>query len=69
MFLDYIMKLNAKNDITVAFEEMFKKVSSYCNMSEKSYSYPISVIITIKYFKRIPHCTYWICRLVYRFKV
>ncbi|XP_025200889.1 LOW QUALITY PROTEIN: ABC transporter G family member 23-like [Melanaphis sacchari] len=40
---NYIMKLKIKNDITSTFVKTFKQAAKYCNISEKSYTYPISI--------------------------
>lgn len=42
--LDYIMKLKIKDDITSTFVKTLKEAAKFCNISEKPYSYPISVI-------------------------
>jgi hypothetical protein len=46
--LDYIMKLKIKDDITSTFVKTLNQATKYCNISEKTYSYPISVI-TLKH--------------------
>lgn len=43
-FLDYIMKLKIKGDITSTFVKTFKEATGYCNISDKPYSYPLLVI-------------------------
>ncbi|CAI6345583.1 unnamed protein product [Macrosiphum euphorbiae] len=40
---NYIMKLKIKDDITSTFVKTLKEATKYCNISEKSYSYPISI--------------------------
>lgn len=47
-FLDYIMKLKIKDDVTSTFAKTFKEATRYCNISDKPFSYPIAVI-KIKY--------------------
>lgn len=38
------MKLKIKDDMTSTFVKTLNQAAMYCNISEKSYSYPISVI-------------------------
>ncbi|XP_015371211.1 PREDICTED: ABC transporter G family member 23-like [Diuraphis noxia] len=40
---NYIMKLKIKDDITSTFVKTLKEATKYCNISEKPYSYPISI--------------------------
>ncbi|XP_025415786.1 LOW QUALITY PROTEIN: ABC transporter G family member 20-like [Sipha flava] len=40
---NYIMKLKIKDDVTSTFVKTFKEATSYCNISDKSYLYPITV--------------------------
>ncbi|KAF0762245.1 ABC transporter G family member 23-like [Aphis craccivora] len=40
---NYIMKLKIKDDMTSTFVKTLNQAAMYCNISEKSYSYPISI--------------------------
>lgn len=44
VFLDYIMKSKIKVDITSTFRKTLKKAAEYCNITEKPYIYPFTVM-------------------------